>query len=69
MATAKHKLQKFVFNPANQNLVVFLEGFQKLTKNAIGVAAHAIIKQFIYARMPPRLKKINKSGPFGKWHV
>ena len=53
MATAKHKLQKFVFNPANQNLV----DFQNLAKDAFEIAAHAIIEQFIYAKMPPHLKK------------
>ena len=57
MATAKHKFQKLVFNPANQKLVEFLDGLQKLAKDAFGIAAHAIIEQFIYAKMPPDLKK------------
>ena len=57
MATAKHKFQKLVFNPANQKLVDFLDELQKLAKNAFGIAAHAIIEQFIYAKMPPHLKK------------
>ena len=69
MATAKHKFQKLVFNTANQKLVDFLHELQKLAKDAFGIAAHAIIEQFIYAKMPPHLKKINKSGPFGEWHV
>ena len=56
MATAKHKFQKFVFNPANQKLVDFLDELQNLTKDAFGIAAHAIIEQFIYAKMPPHLK-------------
>ena len=30
MATAKHKFQKFVFNPANQKLVDLLDELQKL---------------------------------------
>ena len=47
MATAKHIFQKFVFNPANQKLVDFLDKLQKLAKNAFGIAAHAIIEQFI----------------------
>ena len=58
MATAKHKIQKFVFNPANQKLVDFLDELQKLAKDASGIAAHAIIEQFIYAKMPPHLKKL-----------
>ncbi len=57
MSTAKHNFQKLVFNPANQNLVDFLDELQKLAKNAFGIAAHAIIEQFIYAKMPPHLKK------------
>ena len=57
MATAKHKLQKLVFDPANQKLVDFPDELQKLAKNAFGIAAHANIEQFIYAKMPPHLKK------------
>ena len=57
MATAKHKFQKLVFNPANQKLVDFLDELQKLAKDAFGFAAHAIIEQFIFAKMPPHLKK------------
>ena len=57
MATAKHKLQRLVFNPANQKLIDFLDELQKLAKNAFGVAAQAIIEQFIYAKTPPHLKK------------
>ena len=57
MATAKHKFQKLVFNPANQKLVDFLDEVQKLAKDAFGIAAHAIIEQFKYAKMPPHLKK------------
>ena len=57
MTTAKHKFQKLIFNPANQKLVHFLDELQKLAKDAFGFAAHAIIEQFIYAKMPPHLKK------------
>ena len=57
MATARHKFQQLVFNPANQKLFDFLDDLQKLAKNAFGVAAQAIIDQFIYAKMPPHLKK------------
>ena len=57
MATAKHKFQKLVFNPANQRLVDFLDELRKLAKDAFGLAAHAIIEQFIYAKVPPHLKK------------
>ena len=57
MATAKHKFQKLVFNPANQKLVDFLDELQKLAKDAFGIAAHAIIEQFINVKMPPHLNK------------
>ena len=57
MATSKHKFQKLVFNPANQKLVDFLDEPQKLAKDAFGIAAHAIIEQFIYAKMPPHLEE------------
>ena len=57
MATAKHKFQILVFNAANHKLVDFLDELQKLTKDAFGIAAHAIIQQLIYAKMPPHLKK------------
>ena len=57
MATAKYNFQKLVFNPANQKLVDFLDELQKLAKDAFGIAAHAIIEQFIYAKMPPHLKE------------
>ena len=55
MATAKHKFQQLVFNPANQKLIHFLAELQKLAQDA--VAAQAIIDQFIYAETPPHLKK------------
>ena len=57
MASAKHNFQRLVFNPANQKLIDFLNELQKLEKDAFGVAAQAIIEQFIYAKMPPHLKK------------
>ena len=57
MATAKHKIQRLVFNPANQNLIDFLDELQKLVKDAFGVAAQAIIEQLIFAKMPPHLNK------------
>ena len=57
MATAKHKFQKLLFNPPNQKFVVIPDELQKLAEDAFGIAAHAIIEQFIYAKMPPHLKK------------
>ena len=66
MVTAKHKFQKLVFNPANQKLVDFLDQLQQLAKDAFRIAAHAIFEQSINDTTP---EKINKSGPFGEWHV
>ena len=57
MGTAKHKFQRLVFDPANQKLIHFLDELQKLAKDPFVVAAQAIIEQFIYAKMPPHLKK------------
>ena len=57
MATAKHKFQQLVFNPVNQKLNDFLDELQKLAKDALGVAAQAIIDHFIKAKMPSHLKK------------
>ena len=57
MATAKYKVQRLIFNPANQKLIDFLDELQKLAKDAFGNAAQAIIEQFIYAKMPPHVRK------------
>ena len=66
MATAKHKFQQLVFNPANQKLIDFLDELQKLANDAFGVDAQAITEQFIYASTP---EKINKPGQLGEPHV
>ena len=57
MVTAKHNIQRVVFNPAHQKLIDFLDERQELAKDAFGVAAQEIIEQFINAKMPPHLKK------------
>ena len=57
-ATSKHKLQQMIFDPANQKLIDFLDELLKLAKDAFGVAAQAIIQQFIYAKMPFYLNKL-----------
>ena len=66
MATAKHKFQKLVFKPAIHKLVDFLDELQTLAEYALGIAAHAIIEQFIYAKMPPHLKKSIKQAHLEK---
>ena len=57
MATAKHKFQQLVFNPAKQKLIDFLDELQRLAKNAFGVAAQAVIDQIMYAKYSPHLRK------------
>ena len=57
MATAKHKFQRLVFDLSRQKLVDFLDDLQRLAKDAFSEAAQSIIEQFIYAKMPPHLKK------------
>ena len=57
MVTAKQNFQQLVFNPVNQKLIDYLDELQKLAKDAFGVAAQTIIEQFIYAKMPPHLRK------------
>ena len=64
MDTAKDKFQRLVFNPANQKLIDFPDELQKLSKDAFEVATQAIIEHFIYAKMPPQLKKL-----FNKAHL
>ena len=62
MAAAKPKIQRLVFNPANQKLIDFLDELQKLAKDAFGVATQAISEQFINTKMPPHLKEsINRA--------
>ena len=63
LATAKHKSQKLVFNPANQKLVDFLDALQKLAKDAFGIAAHChhrTIHICLNATTPER-KSINQA--------
>ena len=53
MATVKYKIQRLVFNHANQKLIDFLDELKKLAKDAFGVAAQAIL----FTKKPPHLKK------------
>ena len=57
MASAKHKFERLVLNPANQKLIDFIDELQNLSEDAFGFDAQAIIEHFIYAKMPPHLKK------------
>ena len=57
MAKAKQKFHRLVFNPANQNLIDFLDELRKLAGGSFGVAVQAIIEHFICGNMPPYLRK------------
>ena len=57
MAMVQNKFQRLDFNPANQSLIDFMDELQKLAEDAFGTAAHPIVEQFIYAKMPPHLNK------------
>ena len=39
-------------------MVDYLDELRKLARDAFGIAAHAIIEQFIYTKTPPHLKKL-----------
>ena len=65
VATTKHNFRRLVFNLANQKLIDFLDKLQKLAEDALGVAAQAIIEQFIYAKMPPHMKKLTNQAHLG----
>ena len=62
MTTMKHKFQTFDFHLAKQKLVDFLDEYDNLAKEAIVIAAHAVIEQLIYAKMPPHLKKLRNQA-------
>ena len=69
MATTKGKFRKFVFNPANQKLVDFLDELQKLAKKRILNSCscqHRTIHILQNATTPEEIKK---SGPVGEWHI
>ena len=69
MATAEHNFQRLVFNLVNQKLIDFVDELQKITINAFGNAAQAIIEPFIYAKMPPHLKTSINEAHFGERHI
>ena len=57
-----------MFNPANQKLIDFSDELQQLATHALGVAAQTIIEQFIYAKIPPHLRKsINQAHFENGW--
>ena len=45
MAVAKHKVQKLVFTPGNQNLIEFFGDFQRLLTDGFKKSVHGINEQ------------------------
>ena len=60
IAAAKNKFHRLVFNPAIQKLIDFLDELEKLARDSFGVAAQAIIEQFIYAKKASSPEKNQK---------
>ena len=56
-APAKHKFNRFIFQPEKQKLSDFLENLQESAEKAFGEAAPQMIENLIYAKMPPHFKK------------
>ena len=68
MATAKHKIQKLVFSPANRKFADFFEKLQKRQKRVRNSCPchHETVHICQNATTP---EKIKKSSPFGKWSI
>ena len=58
MAIARYNFQKRGFNPGNQKIRDFFDELHRLAKNSSRRAAHAIIEEIIYAKVPPHLSKL-----------
>ena len=56
-ATAKHKWHKLVFDPNTMKLPDFLEELNQGDEKAFGEHAQAKIDSFLYAKLPPKLKR------------
>ena len=56
-ASAKHRFNKLMFQPENQELPDFLEDLQESAEKAFGEAAPQMIESLLYAKTPPHLKK------------
>ena len=67
-ATAKHKFQKLVFNPANQKIVDFPDEFQNSGQRRIWYSCPCHHRTIHIRQNATTLEGINKSGPFGEWH-
>ena len=65
-ASAKHRFNRFSFDPENQKLPDFLEELQESAEKAFGDNAHHMIENLLYAKMPLHLKKsINQASRMG----
>ena len=57
-ATAKHKWHKLVFDPNTMKLPDFLEELNQGAEKAFGEHAQAMIDSLLYAKLPPKLKRL-----------
>ena len=53
----KQELQKLLNDRPDRKLVVVLDKHQRLAKDAFGIAAHGMNKQFIHTKLPAHLYK------------
>ena len=56
-ATAKHKWHKLTFDPNTKSLPDFLEELNECAERAFGDNAQHMIDSFLYAKLPPHLKR------------
>ena len=56
-ASAKHRFNRLAFDTENQKLPDFLEELQKSAEKTFVENAYQMIKNQLYAKMPPHLKK------------
>ena len=69
MATAKHKVQRLVFNPANQKLVDFFGRTPEIGERCIRRCSSSNHRAIHLCQNAPSPEEINQSGAFGKWDV
>ena len=56
-AWAKHSFNRLFFDPETQKLPDFLEEHEERAEKAFKINAHQVIKNLLYAKMPPHLKQ------------
>ena len=57
-ATAKHKWHRLIFDPNTMKLPNFLEKLNQGAEKAFGENAKSMIDSLLYAKLPPKLKRL-----------